>query len=226
MGSITAEWNPMQRRLKGIILKSDRFNEAIQLCLKMHSMVHSSAVSGEGKGTIEDELWEGLEEWTFRCMPTKKDVTIAWNLWHITRIEDLTANILIADDEQVIDTEGWGKTLNVSIRDTGNSMTDEEICDFSARISMEGLHGYRNTVGRKTRKIMTELTPDEMKRRFEERQLRRIMIQGGVLDVEGSRWLLDFWGRKNVAGILMMPITRHQLTHLNDSLRLKARIQK
>jgi hypothetical protein len=54
-------------------------------------------------------------------------------------------------------------------------------------------------------------------------QLKKILDQGGVLDVEGSRWIIDFWGRKNVAGILMMPITRHQVVHLNDALRIKGK---
>lgn len=31
-------------------------------------------------------------------MPTLKDETIAWVLWHIARIEDLIMGILVADD--------------------------------------------------------------------------------------------------------------------------------
>jgi hypothetical protein len=56
--------------------------------------------------------------------------------------------------------------------------------------------------------------------------LQRVLVEGGILNVDGSIWLLDFWGRKNVAGILTMPLTRHQVVHLNDSLKIKAKLIK
>jgi hypothetical protein len=51
--------------------------------------------------------------------------------------------------------------------------------------------------------------------------LKRIIDEGAVLDVEASNWLIDFWGRKNVAGILLMPATRHHVVHLNESFSAK-----
>jgi hypothetical protein len=56
-------------------------------------------------------------------------------------------------------------------------------------------------------------------------RLQRILDEGGVLNVEGANWLIDFWGKKNVAGILLMPITRHQMVHMNESMRLKKKCQ-
>jgi len=49
---------------------------------------------------------------------------------------------------------------------------------------------------------------------------------GGVLNNSDSIWLLDFWGKKDVAGIILMPITRHQIVHLNDCFNLKQKIDK
>jgi hypothetical protein len=34
-------------------------------------------------------------------------------------------------------------------------------------------------------------------------------------------WLLDFWGKKNILGLIMIPITRHQTLHLNDCFNIK-----
>ena len=61
---------------------------------------------------------------------------------------------------------------------------------------------------------------------MEPSSVNRILSEGGVLDVEDSSWLLDFWGKKNVAGIIQMPITRHQVVHINDSLKLKEKCKK
>ena len=41
-----------------------------------------------------------------------------------------------------------------------------------------------------------------------------------------SIWLLDFWKNKTIAGLLTMPITRHQIVHINDCFKLKERYQK
>jgi hypothetical protein len=41
--------------------------------------------------------------------------------------------------------------------------------------------------------------------------------------VEAARGLLDYWGKRNIAGLLLMPATRHNLVHLNEALQLKQR---
>lgn len=48
-----------------------------------------------------DCLLNDLTVEEYKIMPTIKDETIAWVLWHIARIEDLTIGILVADGEQV-----------------------------------------------------------------------------------------------------------------------------
>ena len=47
----------------------------------------------------------------------------------------------------------------------------------------------------------------------------------GVTRQEESFWLLDFWGKKDVAGLLLMPPTRHVMLHLNDCFRWKEEIR-
>ena len=47
------------------------------------------------------------------------------------------------------------------------------------------------------------------------------MTEGAV--VEEARDLIDYWGKRTIAGLLLMPATRHNLVHLNEALRLKRR---
>jgi hypothetical protein len=47
------------------------------------------------------------------------------------------------------------------------------------------------------------------------------MENGGLLEHEKSKWLLDFWGKKTILGLIMMPIIRHQTVHLNDCFIIK-----
>ena len=220
-----ALWGFNQKRLRDIFVKVDKFPEAIHLCLEQHAMIHTSEMSQSNIVTLEDELWEGLHKDTFCTMPTIKDETIAWCLWHITRIEDITMNILVANETQIIYKGNWLEKLGVTVCDTGNSMTDEEIIDLSSRLNMQELRQYRIAVGRTTREIITSLQPADLKGKIKADRLQRILDEGAVLNVESANWLIDFWGRKNVAGILLMPVTRHQMVHLNAAMHLKKKCQ-
>lgn len=219
------DWNPKQAQLKELLAKPESFEEAKNLCLEMHSMLHSSVITQGSSSTLMDEVWEGLTDKAFVTMPTIKDVTVAWNIWHITRIEDLTANILIGEREQVLD-ETWLKHLGVQVKDTGNAMTDDEILELSKNIKMDELKNYRDAVGNRTKELINNLTLPDLKRKVRKESIDRILEEGGVTEQGDSIWLLDFWGRKNIAGILLMPITRHQVGHLNDCLKLKMKLQK
>lgn len=225
MFSVGTQWNPMQGRLRELLDGEESFSEAMELVLSMHGLLHAREVSGQSAPTLMDEVWEGLTDYAFRTMPTKEDVTVAWNIWHITRIEDLTSNLLMADCSQVLD-DTWQSNLHTKVRDTGNAMTDEEILSFSSEVDRRALYEYRNAVGRRVREILENLKPADLKRRFSKRQVDRILEEGGVLSHPDSIWLMDFWGKKNVSGILLMPITRHQMGHLNDCLKLKGKCER
>lgn len=220
MFHVSTDWNPKQAKLRELILSPDRFDEAMQLCFELHSIVHCSVVSQGKKETLFDEIWEGLTKEVFMAMPTLKDVTIAWNIWHITRIEDVVTNTLMAETGCVLDDE-WLERLSVGVRDTGNAMTDDEIISFSASVNMEELRNYRNAVGIRTREVLSAFSAPDMRRKVKKESTQRILTEGGVTSHADSIWLLDFWGAKNIAGLILMPITRHQIMHLNDCIKLK-----
>lgn len=225
MDSSRALWGENQKRLRSMLLKSGDFEKAMELCLKQHALVHLSEVSGCKTVTFEDELWDGLKEETFRKKPSQKDDTIAWDLWHIARIEDITMNLLVAEEGQVINSCDWIKRMKATVCDTGNAMNHEEIIKFSEAIDIEELKNYRIAVGKRTREIIKSLKSEDLKKKVSEASLKRVLEEGAVLEVEESRWLIDFWGRKNTAGILLMPVTRHNLVHINDALRIKNKLK-
>lgn len=218
-------WNNEIKQLRAIILKPDKIEESIKLTLNLHSMVHASIMSGIDKVTFEDELWEGLDENMFKTATNEKGRTIAYGVWHSTRIEDITMNLLVAGDNQVFNTGHWHTKINSKITDTGNAMCESEILEFSKDINIQELKNYRIEVGRRTRDIIKKLSTQDMKRKFDKSSLQRILDEGAVLNVEASNWLIDFWGRKNVSGIILMPVTRHHVVHINESLSAKKRFK-
>lgn len=129
-------------------------------------------------------------------------------------------NILVDRNAQIFD-ESWKKRMHISISDTGNAMTDDEIMKFSKQVCINELFNYRDAVGIKSREIIKNLKPADMKRRISPDGTSRILYEGGVAEHADSIWLLDFWEKKDVAGIILMPLTRHQTLHLNDCHKWK-----
>lgn len=211
------------KELNKIIRKKDKHEDAVRLFLELHEKLHLSVVSN-GEPNEIDALLRDLLPQEYRIMPTDEDETIAWVLWHISRIEDLTMNILLDGAEQVFDNQ-WKEKINAPISDTGNALSDDEIMQLSADLNVVELLAYRNDVGKRTREIVHNLSPDDMRRKVSPHDLEKIRRKGGVTEQEDSIWLLDYWGKKDVAGLLLMPPTRHIILHLNDCCKWKQQIR-
>lgn len=225
MDVISSDWSARHQELGKIIRKKESFADAIHLILDLHSELHMSPVSGNETENAVDLIFKDLRDEEYSVMPTSKDETIAWAVWHITRIEDLTMNILANRSGQIFNKE-WAERMQATVTDTGNAMTDDEIMLFSITVNKTELLNYRNAVGMRSRDILKKFKPEDMKRKVSPQDINRILEAGGVSERKDSIWLLDFWGKKDVAGLVMMPLTRHQTCHLNDCYKWKQSIRK
>lgn len=77
----------LHKELNTIIRKADKLEEAKTLFFELHSKLHVSSMTGAEQNET-DSLLGDLMPSEYRIMPTSKDETIAWVLWHIARIED------------------------------------------------------------------------------------------------------------------------------------------
>ena len=93
--------------MRSIIRKELFIDEAKTLALQLHEMVYTSETSGTNQRTFEDELWEDLSEETARKAVNTKGRTVVYGIWHATRIEDITMNLLVAADDQIFEKENW-----------------------------------------------------------------------------------------------------------------------
>lgn len=213
-------WNQQFKVLQDTWPKPTDFENCINICLNVHAMVHSAGMSNAGLWSFEDELWKDMTEEAFRKVH-KDNQSIVWKLWHTARIEDITMNILIAGEPQIAYTGDWFEKMDITVHDTGNAMNEEEIGSLSKSIDILALREYRLSVGRKTRSIIGSLRPEDLKQNIEPSRLQRILDDGAV--VEEAKWLIDYWGKKTYTGLLLMPATRHNFVHLNESMWLLAR---
>ncbi len=106
--------------------------------------------------TYADSLWNEFSEQELRIIPSGMDHSAVWCIWHITRIEDVVMNILIADSPQVFD-DGWFGRLGTRFVAIGNEMTPDEIVELSQSIDLANLHEYWCAVTRRTREVASAI---------------------------------------------------------------------
>jgi hypothetical protein len=211
--------NKQQTQLRQIMMAGDRFDEAVELFLAQHAMLHSARVAETGLWSYEDVVLDGMPAEWFRRIPPQGEHSVAWLVWHMARCEDITMNLLVAGTPQVLSQNDWPARLGITAQDTGNAMDAVEIASFSAAIDIDTLRGYRMAVGRRTREIVAQLQPGDLQKKVDPARLQQVQAEGAV--PEAAWGIAEYWGKRNVAGLLLMPGTRHNLVHLNEILKLK-----
>jgi hypothetical protein len=213
------EARPFNRGLKAFLAAAAEGEgaEAKRLMLDLNAFTHAASVSRSGAETIEDAIWERGDPGLMRSMAGTSMYSAAWQLWHSARVEDICSHAFLSGGEQVLEEKGYRKSLGIKRVDTGNSFDSGAMEEFNRRIDLEALKRYRADVGKATRAMMRRLAAADLKRRVDPDALAEIGRRGYV--DSGSAWLLDFWGKKRISGIVAMPLTRHVLVHLNGARR-------
>jgi hypothetical protein len=210
-----------QTELRRIMMRFNQHDEAIRLFLSQHAMLHSAKMAQTKPWSFEDEVLDDMAEEQIRRIPQNCEHSVAWIIWHIARCEDVTMNLLVAGSPQVLNQDGWLERIKTPICHTGNEMDEAGVARFSNSITIGALRAYRVAVGRRTREIVKQLGPEDLKRKVDPARLKRVTEEGAV--VEAAGYIVDYWGKRNIAGLLLMPATRHPIVHLNEALKLKRR---
>lgn len=216
-------WNLQQQTLRQSLASREDFHRGIEIFLNQHAMLHADSMSQMGLWSFEDEILDGLDVEELRIIPGKYDHSIAWVVWHMTRIEDATMNLLVAGIPQVLLGEDWLERMEIPIRDTGNGMDATGVAALSAAINVPVLLEYRQSVGRRTRAIVKNLQPQELLLKVDPARLGQMTAQGVVRVQAGE--LLEYWAGLSISGLLLMPPTRHAYVHWNEAVRIKQKIR-
>jgi hypothetical protein len=131
-------------------------------------------------------------------------------------------NMLVAGSPQILSTNNWLQKMEFNSIETGNALNNSEITQLSKDINIDKLRAYRLAVGRRTRDIVMNLQPGDFGMKVDPSRLEKVLAEGAV--VESTRWLTDYWGKKTIAGLLLMPPTRHNFVHLNEAARIKKKL--
>jgi hypothetical protein len=218
-------WNERHRQLRQALITPESHSAAMDLFLRQHAMVHRAEMSQMGLYSFADEVWDGANDAVVRCVPPKFEHSIAWIIWHLARIEDMTMNVLMAGRIQVFVQDAWLKKLDITATHSGNVVMDAaDVTAFSESVDLDALKAYRLAVGRATREAVSVLRPDEVRQKVSPARLGELLDDGSV--PPEAMGLIDYWGGLTIAGLLLMPPTRHCLVHLNEAMKVKGKCLK
>ena len=204
----------MQAQLK----KKDTFDEGIATLFELRKNLWNTISSY--KKELKREDFDSIPYINADGYHSK---TIAYSLWHIFRIEDIVAHTLIKGDEQVFFAKGYQEKIGSPIITTGNELVKKEIADFSSKLDLDALYSYISDVKKSTEKILKGLSFEETKIKISDDRRKELESLGVVSEDESAIWLIDYWCKKDVRGLIQMPFSRHWIMHIEACERIKAK---
>lgn len=214
--------NPLVKSAKSALESGCDPGAGLRILRKIRDRILDPAAT-EPSDTFYASLLDGLTESDFHIGVNAKSRTIAYGIWHSTRIEDMAMNVLILGRAQWFDRSGTGPGIAKGFRSTGNELDGPGILELSRKMDIAALLRYQREVWCQTNEALARLSASDLVRKVDPAGLEALLADGSVGGHPDAVWLLEFWGKKNVAGLLMMPMCRHQIVHWNEGMEAKAR---
>lgn len=215
------EWSELNKTMQIQIKNNDTYEAGIGTLLDLRNRMMKTLVS------FVDELCrEDFNAIPFINADGYHSKTIAYSIWHIFRIEDIVAHTLINNDEQIFFAGNYQKRINSPVITTGNELIKQQIADFSRQLHLQELYSYIFAVKESTEEIIKSLSYAELAQKIPEERKDCLKSLHVVSADENAIWLIDYWCKKDIRGLIQMPFSRHWIMHTEACLRIKNKIYK
>lgn len=160
-------------------------------------------------------LWEVVPAALMRQRPHPRVNSIAWNLWHLTRVEDAGLNRFVVDRPQVLDEGSWMTHMKLPWRHLGGNMTFAEVDELSQRIDLAALQGYMQAVQARTREIVTQIDRVDLAATLEAERLHQIVVGEGLAHSQADGLLAAYLGWSKGKCLMNFGLT-HPYQHVGE----------
>jgi hypothetical protein len=99
----------------------------------------------------------GLPDSALRSRPSVGVNSIAWNIWHLLRIEDITLSRFVANVPQVHTAGSWQSKMGIAYRHMGTAMPYADVEVLSDTIDLAALRGYQQAVAAQSAQTLAGL---------------------------------------------------------------------
>ncbi len=160
-------------------------------------------------------VWKSIPEALMRQRPYPQVNSIAWNVWHLTRVEDAGLNLFVGERSQVFDEDNWMQRLNLPWRHQGSGMTFPEVDELNQQINLQGLHDYSDAVHARTLEIVAQFDPDRLSDLMGEERLRVILVEKGLAHSNPDALINTYLGWPKSKCLLNFGAT-HPFLHIGE----------
>jgi hypothetical protein len=126
-------------------------------------------------------FWQVVTPAQMRQRPHPRLNSIAWNLWHIARVEDAGLNRFVMHQAQVLDSADWMAQMNLPWRHHGGEMTLAEVDELNTRIDLAALHRYMQAVHDRTRAVVATIDQSTLLQPLDLAFIRQVVVDEGLV---------------------------------------------
>lgn len=213
------EWSEKNKKMQSLIGKEATFREGIDVLFELRNDLFQEITE-----IVNTYPSEAFSQMPFAKAEGYHSKTLAYSMWHIFRIEDIVAHTLIKMDSQVLFTDGWLERTKSPLITTGNELKGSEIADFSKSLDVKAVYEYCKAVMNSTNEVLKDLEYKDLKRKFTDEDKKRVADSNSVSTDEEAVWLIDYWCKKDIGGLIKMPFSRHWIMHIEAMCRIKSKL--
>jgi len=114
----------------------------------------------QSQGYLNKAL-DGLTQEEAAWRPNAECNSIAFILWHMTRVEDFFVNRVIQRENELYEAEGWREKLGTPPKETGYQYAAEQLQTWPVP-QLEVLRGYASSVIEKTLAFLKSVPPQKL----------------------------------------------------------------
>ena len=104
---------------------------------------------------------DGLTQKESAWSPATESNSVAFILWHVTRVEDFFVNRVIQRQVELYEAEGWRQKLGTPAKDTGFEYTFEQLQAWPVP-KLEVLRGYAESARKRTLALLNSIAPEKL----------------------------------------------------------------
>ena len=214
------QWSEINKKMQTELNREVTFEAGIKTLFALRNILFQQLI----------DLKEHLSPSGYSKMPFKNakgyhNKSIAYSIWHIFRIEDIVANTIINNNQQVFFKENYKEKINSPIITTGNELVKDEIEEFSQRLNIDELYNYTENVKNTTEKLLSQLTYKDLKKKSTLQIKEKLINSNCVSNDENAVWLIDYWCNKDIKGLIKTPFSRHWIMHIEAIMRIKSKLE-
>ena len=160
-------------------------------------------------------VWQDVPEDLIRQRPHPRVNSLAWNLWHVARVEDSALNRFIADQPQVLDRGDWQEQMGIPLRHNGFAMTLEEVDQLSQQIDLKALRGYSGAIRKNTLEVVSGLELADLEETLSRKRVEQVLVAEGLAGPRAEGLVENYTGWSKAQCLMNLCLT-HAYHHVGE----------